>query len=99
METSYTEKETSFGTLGSYSLNGKVVSEMAIFKTEGKEHKHDEWEECFVLGGKGVIVEGDKRHTVKAGDIVFIPPNVGHWMIPEDGKLEIFIVYNPERRE
>jgi len=40
-------------------------------------------------------MEGEKRHKVKEGDTVRIPPKTGHWMIPEgETKLKILIVYS-----
>jgi quercetin dioxygenase-like cupin family protein len=42
------------------------------------DHDHSFEHENFVVEGTGEVVIGDKRHRIKPGDVVFIPPNVRH---------------------
>ena len=91
--------ETSFGTLEPLlKHNNQVITELAVFEKEGRSHSHDTWEICYVLEGKGAIMEGEKKHFVKEGDTVHIPPKTRHWMIPEgEPKLKILIVYSSQK--
>jgi len=72
---------TSFGSLEPLVIrDGKIVTELATFNSEGKSHKHDQWEICYVLSGQGRIiykwgVEREIKITeVETGAIVKIPP-------------------------
>jgi len=86
--------KTSFGTLDVLlEKEGEVVSELLTFNREGRGHKHNKWEICYVLDGKGVIVNGNEKINVSKGDVCKIAPNANHWMIPES-ELEILIVYS-----
>ena len=86
--------KTSFGTIKILlEKEGEVISELLTFEKEGRGHIHQQWEICYVLNGKGVIVNGNKKIEVEKGDICKIPPNTNHWMIP-DVNLEILIVYS-----
>lgn len=91
--------KTSFGILKPLLKHNKdIVAELAVFQKEGRSHTHKLWEICYVLEGKGIIMEDKKKHIVKEGDVISIPPNVGHWMIP-NGKpnLKIMIVYSKNK--
>ena len=89
-------KKTSFGSLEPLLKKGKnVIAELATFHSEGRSHKHDKWEICYVLEGKGVIVNGEKHIKVESNSVCKIPPNTGHWMIPEP-YMEILLVYSDE---
>lgn len=86
--------KASFGTIEILlEKEGKVVTELLKFNKEGRGHKHKQWEICYVLNGKGIIVNGNEKVAVKKGDVCKIPPEANHWMIP-DGDLEILIVYS-----
>jgi quercetin dioxygenase-like cupin family protein len=41
-------------------------------------HSHDYEHEVFVLSGDGVVFEGDQKHKLTAGDVVFVKPNEVH---------------------
>lgn len=41
-------------------------------------HSHDYEHEVFVLEGIGVVDEGDRQHSLSAGDVVFVKPNEVH---------------------
>jgi len=42
------------------------------------KHSHGYEHEVFVLEGSGVVLEGDKEHAIRAGSVVFVPPNEVH---------------------
>jgi quercetin dioxygenase-like cupin family protein len=41
-------------------------------------HHHPYEHEVFVLEGEGVVLEGDREHALRSGDVVFVPPNEVH---------------------
>jgi len=41
-------------------------------------HFHPYEHEVFVLEGEGVVYEGDKSHSLKAGDVVLVRPDEIH---------------------
>ncbi|MDA7980097.1 MAG: cupin domain-containing protein [Pirellulales bacterium] len=41
-------------------------------------HNHPYEHEVFVLAGQGVVMEGDKEHTLTPGTVVYIPPDEVH---------------------
>ena len=41
-------------------------------------HQHDYEHEIYVLEGEGVVFEGDTRHPLKPGDVVYVHPNDVH---------------------
>ena len=89
--------KTSFGTLEILlEKEGEVISELLTFQKEGRGHKHNKWEVCYVLDGEGIIVNGVKRVEVIKGDVCKIAPNTNHWMIPKSD-LEILIVYSDKQ--
>jgi len=95
------KRKTSFGSLEPLLIrNGKVITELAIFHSNGKSHKHDQWEICYVLSGKGRIIynfwaNGINKTEVETGAIVKIPPNRDHWMEVDEGNtMEILLVYS-----
>lgn len=91
--------KTSFGNLKLLLKHNKgIVAELAVFQKEGRSHNHKKREICYVLEGKGIIMEDKKKHILKEGDIISIPPNTGHWMIP-NGKpdLKTLIVYSKNK--
>ncbi len=57
-----------------------LTSSFVIFiKKEVKAHKHVmHTEHVTVLEGEGEMTLGDKKFTVKKGDIIFIPKNTFH---------------------
>ena len=90
------KRTTSFGSLEPLLIrDDKIVTELATFTSMGKSHKHDQWEICYVLSGNGyIVIEDDASHQVKPGSVVKIPPNKGHWMDIDTGKMEILLVYS-----
>lgn len=41
-------------------------------------HSHPYEHEVFVLEGQGVVLEGETKHWLRAGDVVFVKPNEVH---------------------
>lgn len=41
-------------------------------------HFHDYEHEVFVLSGNGVVIDGDREHPLKQGDVIFVAPNDVH---------------------
>jgi quercetin dioxygenase-like cupin family protein len=41
-------------------------------------HSHPYEHEVFVLEGEGEVVEGEKSHALRAGDVVFVAPDEVH---------------------
>jgi quercetin dioxygenase-like cupin family protein len=42
------------------------------------KHAHGHEHEVFILEGTGVVLEGDTEHPLRAGSVVFVPPNQLH---------------------
>ena len=52
---------TSFGSLEPLLIrDGKIVTELAIFNSNGKSHQHNQWEICYVLAGEGRIIKDEE---------------------------------------
>lgn len=47
-------------------------------------HYHPHTEVYFVLHGEALVVVGNEKHFVKAGDVVVIPPYKAHYALPND---------------
>ena len=41
-------------------------------------HSHPYEHEVYVLAGEGIVFEGDRKHTIRAGDVVFVAPDEVH---------------------
>jgi quercetin dioxygenase-like cupin family protein len=41
-------------------------------------HRHPYEHEVFVLDGEGIVLEGERAHPLRAGDVVFVPPDEVH---------------------
>ena len=42
------------------------------------KHFHDYEHEVFVMEGQGVVLEGEREHFLKAGDVILVVPNEVH---------------------
>jgi quercetin dioxygenase-like cupin family protein len=42
------------------------------------KHSHPYEHEVFVLSGEGIVLEGDREHAIRAGDVVYIAPDEIH---------------------
>ncbi len=80
-----------------YAHSGEILAEVVTFHSNGKSHKHKEWELCTVIKGEGRIITTrgeDVINKVNKGSVVQIPPGTHHWMEVDEGKeLVIMIVY------
>jgi len=91
-----TRRETSFGFIECLAeQDGEPRVEFLQFEKNGRNHHHNEWELCRVTSGGGVIVVGEERVKVLAGDTVRVPPKTDHWMEP-DGHMDVLLVYLKE---
>ena len=89
-------RKTSFGWLEVLEeIDGEPALERLHFNCKGRSHVHDRWEYVRVTSGTGVIVSGDERIDVKAGDAVDIPPHTAHWMETESG-MDLVLMYGPK---
>ena len=55
------------------------------------QHTHDQYEIVHYIGGKGVVRVGEKEYAVSAGDILIVPPGVGHGSYSVTGVERIYI--------
>ncbi len=44
-------------------------------------HSHNYEHEVFVLEGEGRVEENGQHHAIRAGDVLFVPPNVVHQFV------------------
>lgn len=89
-------RSTSFGWLEVLEeIDGEPVLERLHFDCNGRSHVHDRWEYVRVISGSGVIVSGDERIDIKAGDAVDIPPHTEHWM-ETAFELDLVLMYGPK---
>ena len=42
------------------------------------KHSHAHEHEVFVFDGSGVVLEGEVKHPLRSGTVVFVPPNQPH---------------------
>jgi quercetin dioxygenase-like cupin family protein len=78
--------KTSFGEMEILlKQQNKPQVEYLKFISNGRSHRHAEFESFFTLAGSGRVIAGDQTHFVKAGDLVTIPPQTPHWMEPDEG--------------
>ncbi|MQG34333.1 MAG: cupin domain-containing protein [SAR202 cluster bacterium] len=64
---------------------------------ETSSHHIHEWEhEVYIIQGSGTLICDGKEYPVKAGDAMFIPPNVDHYTLNNGGQGDIHrIEINP----
>jgi len=67
----------------------KFAMRMFEFQPGGHTALHSHpWEhEVYILEGSGVVVAGGRRYEVKAGTVVYIPPNEPHQFRNEGGSV------------
>ncbi len=41
-------------------------------------HHHPYEHEVYVLEGEGIVIEGDREHRLRAGDVVYVKPDEVH---------------------
>lgn len=56
-------------------------------------HAHHEHEILIGMAGSGEVVTGDQRHKFAAGDIVFLRPDVEHYLAHDPDHDEDFSYY------
>jgi len=77
------KQETRFGRLLCDSEEGAAYFEIAIFRSSGKPHVHDKYENCFVIEGNCWVYIDKAYYYVGQGDVIVIPPGCKHWMKPD----------------
>jgi mannose-6-phosphate isomerase-like protein (cupin superfamily) len=79
-------RKTSFGEMEIlFMQENKPQVEYLKFVSNGRSHRHPEFESFFTLKGSGKVIVGDQVHRVGPGDLVTIPPDLPHWMEPDSG--------------
>lgn len=85
--------ETRFGHLVAISGDNLKRAEIAIFKTSGKPHAHDDYEICVITEGDCWLYIEKSRYYVGQGDVIIIPPKLKHWHNPE-GTCKAVLLYS-----
>ena len=49
-----------------YNEHGEILYEELVFEREGRGHTHNEWENCLITEGSGIIVIDEERIDVAA---------------------------------
>lgn len=90
--------KTSFGEMEIlFKSQNKPQIEYLKFVTNGRAHRHTDFESFFTLKGSGKVIVGEQAHQVKPGDLITIPPDSPHWMEPDPGViLEGLLWYHEE---
>ena len=58
-----------------------------IYPDKTSSHHIHEWEhEVYIIKGSGTLICDGKEYPVKAGDAMFIPPNVDHYTLNNGGE-------------
>lgn len=76
-----------------------LVSSFVIFiKKEVKLHIHvTHTEQVLVLDGNGEMTVGDKKFTIKKGDIIFVPKNTPHGLkVTSDTPVKVLSIQAPK---
>ncbi len=64
------------GGFARHALQGRKTSDC---------HKHEHLEQVYyILGGQGEALFNNKRHPVKAGDAIYLPPRIHHQMFNDN---------------
>lgn len=84
-------------------IEGEEVQVGLIHKPEGtgsKLHTHPNEQFNYVVQGSLQVKLGDNGpFDVEAGEAVYVPPNVEHWMIAKPGRDVFFIAVKDMRHE
>ncbi len=60
-------------------------------------HTHDWEHETYILEGEGTVFGNEEERPVKAGDVVYVPPNEEHQFIASDDEPLAFICLIPKK--
>lgn len=61
-------------------------------------HSHDYEHEVFVVSGTGDVLLGERRHALRAGDVVFVPAGLEHQFRAGDSGMT-FLCLVPVQRQ
>lgn len=88
-------KPTSFGSMYTcYNDQGEILYEDLVFEREGRGHAHDQWENCLITEGSGIIMINGENVRVTKGQWYHIPPGANHWMIPTETPFKLTLTYS-----
>ena len=62
-------------------------------------HSHVAEQVSYVAEGETIVIIGDKKQTLKAGDIFIVPSNVPHTVQSLTPKLRLVDTFNPIRED
>ena len=77
-----------------YNEQGEILYEELVFEREGRGHAHDQWENCLITEGSGIIVIDEESVEATAGNWCHIPPSANHWMIPMKPPFKLTLTYS-----
>ncbi|MBN1105420.1 MAG: cupin domain-containing protein [Deltaproteobacteria bacterium] len=64
-----------------------------------KSHKHGNDESMYIVEGDTSCTVGDRTCQLKAGDVIYIPPNVEHELVVGDKGCRMIKVFSPPRAD
>jgi quercetin dioxygenase-like cupin family protein len=86
------------GVLKRLSISGEnaelCIVERDVGATGGHSHPNEQFIYC--LEGKAEFKVGDEKHTIEAGQMLRIPPNIHHGITPLT-RVRVLTVYAPGR--
>lgn len=62
-------------------------------------HSHPEEQICYVAEGKVLVIIGDKKQELKAGDMFMVPSDVPHTVQSLTDNLRLIDCFNPVRKD
>ncbi|RNC81152.1 MAG: cupin domain-containing protein [Phycisphaera sp.] len=60
-------------------------------------HSHDFEHEVYVVSGGGTVLLGEKQHTIKAGDVIYVEAELEHQFKSGDAELRFLCMVPVER--
>ena len=88
-------RATSFGSMHTcYNEQGEILYEELVFEREGRGHTHNQWENCLITEGSGIIMIKEEKIRVTKGQWCHIPPGANHWMIPSETPFKLTLTYS-----
>ncbi len=90
-------KEDPCGALGEMYSSDNLGFAFVIAKGKATPHIHKKMEEVyFIIKGEGELVIGEETLQIKPGDLIPIPKNVIHYLLPTGEPLEVLVTTHPK---